>query len=168
MFANRPAIHDVARPGTTAYLAVAALSALVVVAGYSFAASHQLVDSARQGMRSAAYAGTLYDPATTVYAQQKVLSQPVRALQVSGEQRVDIDASRGYLTPNHITVRAGEPVEVVFSEGEGCTEYVKLEALGLSFRLTEGGTVIRLPGLRPGVYPLSSVSGQACGVIVAE
>lgn len=168
MFANRPAIHDVAQLGASAYLAVAALSALVVVAGYSFAASHQVLDPAKQTVGSLAYVGTLYDPAITVYAQQPILSRPVQALQVRGEQRVDIDASRGYLTPNHITVRAGEPVEIVFSEGEGCTEYVNVEGLDSSIRLGEGPTVVRLPGLRPGVYPLSSASGQACGAIIAE
>lgn len=89
---------------------------------------------------------------------------PVETVQV---QRVRIEVTDGY-DPPHIVVTAGVPVEITFSEGHGCLAEVVFDGLGIHADLTDGGAVVTLPALEPGVYPYSCGMHMVHGSVTAE
>jgi len=94
----------------------------------------------------------------------KPVRVPVQTVQV---QRVRIEVTDGY-DPPHIVVTAGVPVEITFSEGHGCLAEVVFEGLGICADLTDGGAVVTLPALEPGVYPFSCGMHMVHGSVTAE
>lgn len=89
---------------------------------------------------------------------------PVETLQV---QRVRIEVTDGY-DPSDIIVRSGIPVEITFTEGSGCLASVVFPDLGIRADLTQGGAVVSLPALEPGVYPFSCGMHMVHGSVTAE
>ncbi len=82
-------------------------------------------------------------------------------------QRVRIEVTDGY-DPADIVVVAGIPLEITFSEGHGCLAKVVFESLGIEADLTDGGAVVMLPALEPGVHPFSCGMHMVHGSITAE
>ena len=96
------------------------------------------------------------------------VAEPVRVpVQIVQVQRVRIEVTDGY-DPPHIVVTAGVPVEITFSEGHGCLAEVVFEGLGICADLTDGGAVVTLPALEPGVYPFSCGMHMVHGSVTAE
>ena len=93
---------------------------------------------------------------------------PVRVpIETQFSQRVRIEVTDGY-DPADIIVAAGIPVEITFSEGHGCLAKVLFESLGVEADLTEGGAVVNLPALEPGVYAFSCGMHMVHGSVTAE
>lgn len=82
-------------------------------------------------------------------------------------QRVRIEVTDGY-DPADIVVAARVPLEIAFSEGHGCLASVVFEGLGIEADLTNGGAVVQIPALEPGVYPFSCGMHMVHGSITAE
>lgn len=89
---------------------------------------------------------------------------PVETVQV---QRVRIEVTDGYY-PAHIVVTAGVPVEITFTEGHGCLAEVVFEDLGIRSDLTDGGAIVTLPALEPGIHPFSCGMHMVHGSVTAE
>lgn len=82
-------------------------------------------------------------------------------------QRVRIEVTDGY-DPADIVVAAGIPIEITFSEGHGCLAKVVFESLGIEADLTEGGAVVEIPALEPGIYPFSCGMHMVHGSLTVE
>jgi plastocyanin len=94
--------------------------------------------------------------------------EPVRVpVETSFMQRVRIEVTDGY-DPADIAVSAGIPVEITFTEGSGCLAKVVFEGLGIEADLTQGGAVVTIPALEPGVYPFSCGMHLVHGSITAD
>lgn len=94
--------------------------------------------------------------------------QPVRVpIETMLSQRVRIEVTDGY-DPSDIVVAAGIPLEITFSEGNGCLAKVLFESLGIEADLTQGGAVVQLPALDPGVYAFSCGMHMVHGSVTAE
>ncbi|HSK46863.1 MAG TPA: cupredoxin domain-containing protein [Coriobacteriia bacterium] len=152
----------IATPGPLTYFAVAAVTAVFVLAviGYS---SHI-------GRPAEGYLPR--DIAVMPLSANSGSAVPVaasnRAAAVPAAQTVFIDASQGAFSPNQISVRAGVPVQIVFSKGSGCTTAVRFESLRIFADLDRDEVVVRLPALSRGVYPFSCAHGVATGLLLAE
>lgn len=81
-------------------------------------------------------------------------------------QRIHVGVSDAYY-PDRIDVIPGVPVEIEFTEGQGCLARVLFEQFGIDADLTQGGAVVRLPGLAPGEYPFSCGMRMVHGAVVA-
>jgi plastocyanin len=94
--------------------------------------------------------------------------EPYRVpVETTVSQRVRIEVTDGY-DPAHLVVAAGVPVEITFTEGHGCLAEVVFESLDIRADLTNGGAVVRIPALKPGVYPFSCGMHMVHGSITAE
>lgn len=146
-------------PGLMTYFAVAASTALIVlaIAGYT---SHFDTD--------ATYQPPHMSNAVASPSAQFAQVASGRVDTASRVQTVYIDASEGVFRPNQITVRAGQPVRVVFSRGRSCTAFVRFDSLDVNAVLDRDGVVVRLPALRRGVYSFSCSHGSASGLLLAE
>jgi hypothetical protein len=89
---------------------------------------------------------------------------PIETTQV---QRVRIEVTDGY-DPADIVVSAGIPLEITFTEGSGCLAKVVFEGLGIEADLAQGGAVVTIPALDPGVHPFSCGMHMVHGSITAE
>jgi hypothetical protein len=93
---------------------------------------------------------------------------PVRVpIETQLSQRVRIEVTDGY-DPADIVVAAGIPLEITFSEGHGCLAKVLFESLGIEADLTDGGAVVHIPALEPGVYAFSCGMHMVHGSVTAE
>jgi plastocyanin len=88
-------------------------------------------------------------------------------IETSLTQRVRIEVTDGY-DPADIMVAPGVPLEITFTEGSGCLATVVFEGLGIEADLTQGGAVVTIPALKPGVYPFSCGMHMVHGSITAE
>jgi hypothetical protein len=94
--------------------------------------------------------------------------EPVRVpIETTRTQRVRIEVTDGY-DPADIVVAAGIPLEITFTEGSGCLAKVVFEGLGIEADLTQGGAVVMIPALEPGVHPFSCGMHMVHGSITAE
>jgi len=94
--------------------------------------------------------------------------EPVRVpVETTQVQRVRIEVTDGY-DPADIVVSAGISLEITFTEGSGCLATVVFEGLGIEADLTQGGAVVMIPALEPGVYPFSCGMHMVHGSITAE
>jgi hypothetical protein len=81
-------------------------------------------------------------------------------------QRLDVAVSDSYY-PAHLVVQANVPVEIAFGEGHGCLARVLFEDFDIDADLTDGGAVVRLPGLEEGTYSFSCGMKMVFGTLVA-
>jgi hypothetical protein len=94
--------------------------------------------------------------------------EPVRVpIETTQTQRVRIEVTDGY-DPSDIVVAAGIPLEITFTEGSGCLAKVVFEGLDIEADLTQGGAVVMIPALEPGVHPFSCGMHMVHGSITAE
>lgn len=82
-------------------------------------------------------------------------------------QRVRIEVTDGY-DPADIVVASGIPLEITFTEGNGCLAKVVFEGLDIEADLTDGGAVVQIPALDPGTYAYSCGMHMVHGSITAE
>jgi len=93
---------------------------------------------------------------------------PVRVpIETQLSQRVRIEVTDGY-DPADIVVAAGIPLEITFTEGHGCLAKVVFGTLGIEADLTDGGAVVAIPALEPGVYAFSCGMHMVHGSVTAE
>lgn len=93
---------------------------------------------------------------------------PVRVpIETHLTQRIRIEVTDGY-DPADIVVAAGIPLEITFTEGNGCLANVVFERLGIEADLTNGGAVVHIPALDPGTYAFSCGMHMVHGSITAE
>jgi len=84
-------------------------------------------------------------------------------------QRVTVDTSRGRFAPDVITVAAGIPIEISFSQAPGgCLSGVVFPDFNIAEDLTAGPKTITLPALEPGEYAFYCQMGMISAKIVAE
>lgn len=84
-------------------------------------------------------------------------------------QRVTVDASRGTFAPDVITVAAGIPIEITFSQAPGgCLSGVVFPDFDIAEDLTAGPKTITLPALEAGEYGFYCQMGMISAKIVAE
>jgi plastocyanin domain-containing protein len=84
-------------------------------------------------------------------------------------QNLDIDASTGPgFAPAQISAEAGIPIELDFSQGEGCLDEVVFEQFGIRQSLAAGPTTVKLPALEPGTYAFNCGMGHQEGSIVVQ
>ncbi len=83
-------------------------------------------------------------------------------------QRIAIDASTGSYNPNTITLKAGVPAELTFSQASGCLGQVISQDLSFSEDLTTGPKTVKLPALKAGTYQFSCGMQMVFGKIVVE
>jgi len=161
----------------TFYVVIAMAAAIAFFTGYGFVQSR--VPSApvlaRAGAHPALFGGPVVasdqqSPIADVDPASAPVPGPLEASSrpAAGVQRVAIDASGGYFSPNVLYVRAGSPVELAFGRGRGELASVSIPALGLVQDLTAGGAIVRVESLAPGRYTFMSGSGEAGGVIIAR
>lgn len=81
-------------------------------------------------------------------------------------QRLDVAVTDGYY-PARLVVQANVPVEIGFGEGHGCLAHVLFEDFGIDADLTDGGAVVRLPGLAAGTYKFSCGMNMVFGTVEA-
>ena len=84
-------------------------------------------------------------------------------------QRVTVDASGGTFVPDVITVAAGIPIEIAFSQAPGgCLSGVIFPDFDIAEDLTAGPRTITLPALEPGEYAFYCQMGMISAKMVAE
>lgn len=83
-------------------------------------------------------------------------------------QRLVVDASQGRFEPNHLLARAGVPIEVLVSQGSGCTERIVFDEPAADATLIRGSTTLRLPPLESGMYPFRCSQGTIAGLLVVR
>jgi len=83
-------------------------------------------------------------------------------------QRIEIDASTGSYNPNTITLKAGVPAELTFSQASGCLGQVMSQDLSFSEDLTTGPKTVKLPALKAGTYQFSCGMQMVFGKLVVE
>lgn len=87
----------------------------------------------------------------------------------NGTQVVAIALKNGTYVPNAITLKAGMPVEVVFSgKAKGCLAKPKFASLGKSADVTGGTARLELGTLKKGTYTFTCAMGMNAGTIVAR
>ena len=87
-----------------------------------------------------------------------------------GVQVVSIAIQGGYYVPNTITVKAGMPVQVVFTgKAKGCVAQPKFSSLGKSGDVTAtGASTVDLGTLQSGTYKFTCKMGANAGSIIAK
>lgn len=83
-------------------------------------------------------------------------------------QKVSVDLSQGYYSPNVIKVKAGTPVDITFGQGSGCTAQVQSQELGFQADLTAGPQTVALNSLKPGTYTFACGMNMVFGKIVVQ
>ncbi len=84
-----------------------------------------------------------------------------------GVQKISVDVTTVY-APNTITLKAGVPAEITFSQAQGCTQVVQSADLGFTEDLSTGPKTVSLKGLQPGTYAFSCGMQMVFGKIVVE
>lgn len=79
-----------------------------------------------------------------------------------------VDASQGRFEPNHLLARAGVPIDLLVSQGSGCTERIVFDEPVADATLVTGPTTLRLPPLERGMYPFRCSQGTIAGLLVVR
>lgn len=97
-------------------------------------------------------------------------SEPITgAATLEGDvQRLTVDTSSGSYDPNTITLKAGVPAEITFTQSSGCLAEVEFPELGISADLTAGDTVVKLPALEAGTYGFNCGMQMVFGTLTVE
>ena len=91
---------------------------------------------------------------------------PVRA-KLEQIQCITVNVTDGY-DPDTIIVAEGIPIDIEFSEGHGCLGRVVFESLGVDVDLEDGGAIVRLPALEPGIHPFRCGRDMVHGTLIVE
>ena len=94
--------------------------------------------------------------------------QSKSAVLSGGIQKISVDVSKGYYDPSSITLKAGVPTEVTFSQSGGCTGSVQSSDLGFQEDLASGPKTVKLKGLQPGVYSFACGMNMVRGTIAVR
>lgn len=164
MPAASKASDGVSRPTISAPLAVGVGVALVVFAAFGLVAGR--IDGVSGSVRAPVSAGGLRCVHTL--GLPNVLGPAVTPLDRDGVQVFHVDASTGRFEPNDLVARAGRPIEIRVSKGRGCTERIDFDDLGVQARLSDGGAVLQVPALSPGIHPFRCELGKAAGILVVR
>ena len=71
----------------------------------------------------------------------------------AGVQQLNVDVSSGNYVPNELTATSGTPVQIVFSQGQGCATRIVFPTLNLRADVSQGPQTVDLGVLAPGDYP---------------
>lgn len=82
-------------------------------------------------------------------------------------QRITIDTSKGYYSPNEIALKAGVPAEIMFTPASGCLGRVLFPDFGVS-RDISGGAVVKLPAMKAGTHQFSCGMQMVFGRLVVS
>jgi hypothetical protein len=83
-------------------------------------------------------------------------------------QKVTIDTASGSYNPNTITLKAGVPTEITFTQSFGCLGQVIFPDLGISADLSAGDTTVKLPALDAGTYGFNCGMQMVFGTLTVE
>ena len=89
-------------------------------------------------------------------------------MSAGGVQTISVDVSLGYFDPMVIQAKAGEPLVITFSRGQGCMSQVLMKDFGVSQDLTSGGAVVNLPAMKAGEYTFSCGMEMQFGKLVVK
>ena len=97
-------------------------------------------------------------------------SEPITgAATVEGDvQRLTVDTSSGSYNPNTITLKAGVPTEITFTQASGCLSEVVFPELGIGADLTGGDVTLKLPALEAGTYGFNCGMQMVFGTLTVE
>jgi len=91
------------------------------------------------------------------------------AATVEGDlQKLTIDTASGSYNPNTVTLKAGVPTEITFTQSSGCLAEVEFPDLGVRADLTAGATTVNLPALQPGEYGFNCGMQMVFGTLIVE
>lgn len=156
------------------------VAAILMIALIAFVATYSIANAASGPARAAATSdgtavpaglgiGTGTSPACACCGGAAA-SEPIEgAATLDGDvQRITIDTSAGFYDPNIITLAAGVPAEITFTQASGCLAQVMSEDLGFFEDLTAGDATVRLDALQAGTYEFSCGMQMVFGTIVVE
>lgn len=83
-------------------------------------------------------------------------------------QKIDIDLSQGFYSPNQIVLKAGVPAEITFGQSSGCTAQVMSNELGFFEDLSAGPKTVKVPAPEAGEYPFYCGMQMVYGKIVVK
>jgi len=97
-------------------------------------------------------------------------SEPITgAATVEGDvQKLTVDTSSGSYNPNTITLKAGVPTQITFTQASGCLAEVVFPELGISADLTAGDVTVELPALQAGEYGFNCGMQMVFGTLTVE
>jgi hypothetical protein len=170
---------DVGRPAgrIQTYVGIAGLVVVVLLASYSFAAGGSPRAGAGAVTASAAgpAAGPQSAPVVAATSASCACCGGGAGPGVAGEarveggiQRITVDTSSGSWSPNEITLKAGVPTEITFTEGQGCLAQVVFSDLGVSADLRNGGAVVKLPALQAGEHTFACGMDMVFGKLIVR
>ncbi len=162
------------RPMTMRYVLVAGIVIAAFLGSYSLA-----VARSSRTTTSLAESGQAATPVGAVAAAGSSScaccgtggsSEPIEgASTVEGDvQKLTVDTTAGSYNPNVITLKAGVPTEITFTQSGGCLAQVVFPELGISADLTAGDTTILLPALEAGDYTFSCGMQMVFGSITVK
>lgn len=171
--------HRIARDGSARWIVVAAILVAAFFGAYRYAAAQ----SGRAGSESPTApgqvaAGEVAAPTSggcaccgSSASTQNGLTGEVdeAAAVLEGDvQRISVDLSKGYYSPNQIVLKAGVPAEITFGQSSGCTAQVMSEDLGFFEDLAAGSKTVKIAAMPAGEYAFSCGMQMVFGKIVVK
>lgn len=155
---------------------------ILVIVVLAFVASYQLATAAERdsapsadgsaGSLGLAAAPTADGSPACACCGDGANAEPIEGAAVSdGEvQRITVDTSKGYYDPNVITLTAGVPAEITFTQASGCLAQVESPDFGFAEDLTGGDVSVRIEAeqLTPGTYGFNCGMQMTFGTIIVE
>ncbi|MGB4441918.1 MAG: cupredoxin domain-containing protein [Coriobacteriia bacterium] len=152
---------------------------IMLIVVLAFVASYQIATAAERDSVSTAGASSIASVATAsdgslpcACCGDGANAEPIEgAAAVEGDvQRITVDTSKGYYDPNIITLSAGVPAEITFTQAGGCLAEVVSQDLDFYADLTGGEQTITLTAeqLQPGTYGFSCGMQMVFGTIIVE
>jgi len=152
---------------------------IMLIVVLAFVASYQIATAAERDSVSTAGGSSIASVATAsdgslpcACCGDGANAEPIEgAAAVEGDvQRITVDTSKGYYDPNIITLSAGVPAEITFTQAGGCLAEVVSQDLGFYADLTGGEQTITLTAeqLQPGTYEFSCGMQMVFGTIIVE
>lgn len=151
-------------PATSAPLAVGVGVALVVFAAFGLVTGRVDRVAGSVGNRVSVSNLTCVHSLGLPY----VLGPVVKPVDRDGVQVFHVDASAGRFEPNDLSAESGRPIEIRLSRGRGCAEEIDFDDLSVHAQLRDGGAVLRLPALGPGIHPFRCELGKIAGILVVR
>jgi plastocyanin domain-containing protein len=83
-------------------------------------------------------------------------------------QHFDVSLASGVFQPNHLTAKAGAPVQITFGQGQGCTQTLVFPQFNINAEMTQGPQTFDLGALAPGEYAWTCGHGTQHGSLTVQ
>ena len=85
-----------------------------------------------------------------------------------GVQHFDVSLASGVYQPNHLTAKAGTPVQITFGQGQGCIHVLVFPQFNINADMSQGPQTFDLGALAPGEYAWSCGMNMQHGSLTVE